>query len=469
MILKFYFNSSAKLKSPRAIATLPMLNSKMYAVWSPTMIHVVMRSKHMGLDNILEAYSQSFLGMSSAAIALYKANGGIHNIKTVAQAAALKGQPLAEMNLTALSYLADTMNGIGKGNSNGNNGKLDIPNVYLWLRRHGTMAVCEALYGRTGNPMREDPSLLDAFWAYDENLPSLLPGFMPEIFAKTAHRNLTKLRAALAQYYGSRNDQKQEASGVIRVSAAEKRQLGLSVEDLANLDFRLMYAAITNGVPTLYWLFVNIWMRPEVVEEIRREVLPIVATGYDTDGGCRKASVDIARLADECPFLVSCYQETIRLGSQGTGVREVSEDTVFTDDDGSSYLLKKGVQVMWATTTLHRSQSLWNNADEFVPDRFVADETRSDKEEKGRKQGYIPFGGGKHYCPGKDFAFANILGFVSALTLGFDFTGLSKDAVKPGRSRICDSIVKPPSRGEGVSMTIQRREGWENVEWSFRS
>jgi len=40
-----------------------------------------------------------------------------------------------------------------------------------------------------------------------------------------------------------------------------------------------------------------------------------------------------------------------------------------------------------------------------------------------RKAGYIPFGGGKHLCPGRNIAFAEILGTLAALLLGFEVRG----------------------------------------------
>lgn len=459
-------SKSAEMKSPKAIATIPMLNSKMYVVWSPKLIHAVMRHKHMSMDNLIETFSQRIFGTSAETIERFKAGGGVHTIMSTAQKAALKGPHLADMNLKASGYYADALNDICKCKRTRKDDELHVPNVYLWLRRHGTMATAEALYGRT-NPLRQDPSLIDTLWEFEENLHYLIPGFMPKLFARTAYRNRTKLQAAFAKYYGARMDHEKEVSGMIKVSAAEKRKLGLCTDELARLESGLLFAATTNTIPTLYWLFLNIWTRPDIIDAVRREVSGIVDVVSDSGGGLRKAMVDITRLETGCPLLTSCYRETIRLGSQVVGSRVVQEDTLVTDDDGTSYLLKRGIGVMWTARTLHRSPEVWENSDEFVPDRFMADATGSEKEEKERKQAYIPFGGGKHLCPGRNFAFTEILAFLSALALGFEVTGLRKGSIKPGGGRICDAIVKPPSMGEGVSITIQRREGWEDVEWSF--
>jgi hypothetical protein len=75
----------------------------------------------------------------------------MHRIK-----AAMQGQNLLRMNVKALAYIAETLNGIeGEG--------MRVSNLYTWLRDFMTMATAEGIFG-SQNPVMEDPSLIDALW-----------------------------------------------------------------------------------------------------------------------------------------------------------------------------------------------------------------------------------------------------------------------------------------------------------------
>ncbi len=69
---------------------------------------------------------------------------------------AMQGQSLYRMNVAALTYIAGQLHDIGDDG-------LRIPNLYRWLRHFMTWATSEALYGKE-NPVRKDPSLIEALW-----------------------------------------------------------------------------------------------------------------------------------------------------------------------------------------------------------------------------------------------------------------------------------------------------------------
>lgn len=79
----------------------------------------------------------------------------------------------------------------------------------------------------------------------------------------------------------------------------------------------------------------------------------------------------------------------------------------------------------------------------------------------------VPFGGGAHLCPGRNFAFAEILGLVGALVLGYEVVGLRAENIKMGPRVLASAIPKPMEDGDGGPVTLRRRKGWEDVQWSF--
>lgn len=106
---------------------------------------------------------------------------------------------------------------------------------------------------------------------------------------------------------------------------------------------------------------------------------------------------------------------------------------------------------------------------EFDSERFVSSAgSYTDKDiEKKRRAAYMPFGGGSHLCPGKNFAFAETLGLISVMVLGYEVEGLRTDQVKMGPRVLASAMPKPTADGDGGAVTIRRRRGWEDLQWSF--
>ncbi|KAK4184019.1 hypothetical protein QBC35DRAFT_392631, partial [Podospora australis] len=51
--------------------------------------------------------------------------------------------------------------------------------------------------------------------------------------------------------------------------------------------------------------------------------------------------------------------------------------------------------------------------------------------------------------------------------VGFEIEGLDGNKVKVGSANMGEAVAKPPADGEGGSVVVRRREGWEDVEWKF--
>lgn len=150
---------------PLPIATLPMLNGKVYVIWSPVLAQAALRNPDMTFDVFALEFAQRVFGASDDAVARLRGernDGGVaagdhmrrilHPLK-----AALAGQHLFRMNVKALNYVAERLNAIDPA------GGLEVENLYDWLRQLMTMATAEALYGAQ-NPARKEPGILDAEW-----------------------------------------------------------------------------------------------------------------------------------------------------------------------------------------------------------------------------------------------------------------------------------------------------------------
>ncbi len=295
----------------------------------------------------------------------------------------------------------------------------------------------------------------------------------PRLLAPAAVAGRSRLQDALAAYYGAGHDQGPEAGSVTKSRAAALRGTfpGWLV---GRMEVSLLHVAITNSVPTLFWMVVQIVSRTELLSRLRAELEAIVRIDSpESAGKRRKATVKIADLESSAPLLLSCFRETGRTASKQLLMRRVTTDTELPDPEtGRVYLLRAGVDVHMPAGVTHLAPEVWGDSpDDFNPDRFL-DVVRggNGEAERKKKAAYIPFGGGKHYCPGRNFAIAETMGLVLALVMGFDvIDGEGGDRVrvpKMARTTLGHGVAIPEPH-DIVKVKITKRKGWEDVDWNF--
>lgn len=273
----------------------------------------------------------------------------------------------------------------------------------------------------------------------------------------------------MREYYSNRSDEKAGVSELIRGRAAMLRDFGLNDDDIGGYEIMIIHVAITNTIGTGFWFFAYIYTTPGLVEALRDEAEAAVQrSGED------QVTVDIAHIVEKCPLLVACYRESLRLTNQFIGNRQLQADTTVSDSSNRTYLLKKGICIQWPARFLHTSKEVWgDDAMEFKPERFLEMNKDPDSPETKRKlASYIPFGGGKHYCPGRSFAQAENVGVVLTMILGYEVSPLQGDWSSVGipekdTPSFASAIYKPARNGRGWGVNIQRRKGWEKATWKY--
>lgn len=138
------------------IATLPILNGKMYAVWDANLIQAVLRNKHMSFVPFAVEFARRELDYTDEHERIVKETGLMGEFFEAVHAG-MSTQNTNRMNVVALKYVAERYDAIGPDD------ELVIPNLFIWARDLMTMATCEALYG-PDNPMRTQPQLLEDIW-----------------------------------------------------------------------------------------------------------------------------------------------------------------------------------------------------------------------------------------------------------------------------------------------------------------
>jgi cytochrome P450 len=301
---------------------------------------------------------------------------------------------------------------------------------------------------------------------------SIVLGFFPSIIARKGYLARAKLASILLPYYKAGYDQTEETSALVKERGRLFRKWDMPVDEIAKNEVAVMLVAVANTIPTMFWLFYHVWTRPELVDRLQQEAAQHVACLSATEGklppaGVKEITITYSSIGETCPLLHSCFREVARLASQNATLRRVLEDTVLRDENGQSWVLKKGNNVILPGECLHRDRDTWGeDADEFNPERFLPNNTPTKKKERLRKLSYVPFGGGRHLCPGRRFALAETLSFMAALVLGFDVEGLDPEKTRMQWSKM-GQAAKPLPGYEGGPVTVRRRKGWEHVVWKF--
>lgn len=253
------------------------------------------------------------------------------------------------------------------------------------------------------------------------------------------------------------------ASEAVKSSLATARKMDVSAEDYSRIEVFNISVATVNTVPTAVAMIQNILANTDLLRSLRKE-LEVILTTKETPYG-RQAELDIGRAEVECPLLNACYQEALRIGSTPTCNRAILEDVVLTDPDtGREILFKKGWRVSIPTFLLHNRDTFWGgDAESFKPEKFLPGGVATDSKGKVRTQGFVPYGGGAHLCPGRHLAKMEILASGALVIMALDFEAENGFVAQ---NYTLNSGAKKPVGLENVK--IRRREGWERVEWSVK-
>ncbi|KAK3302292.1 monooxygenase-like protein [Chaetomium strumarium] len=453
------------------ICTLPVLDGKLYLINSVPLISAGLRSQNLSFDPFIELFSKNALGVSQREMDRFREDPGYLPSVTKAFHPSLSGEPLRGVAGKALGQIAAELNRIGRGGGGGGDGEAhEIPNVADWLRDVMSQAIMMALYG-SNNPVT--PDVLDDVWEFDKSITVLTLGLAPRWLAPRAVAARRRIRAALRKYYMVGHDQGPDVSAYVRIRAASRRQIGVDESDLVAGEVDIPWTSLINTIPSLAWVFTNVFSRSDYVARVRQEVLEattVVEEGsYSSSSSSSShycATIRAAEL-DKKPFLGACFQEVQRLYNKLCGYRRVLEDTVLRDADGREYLLKKGNNAQWFHGVPHLSEEVWGpNAKVFNPERFIA--TPPD-EEKKRRGALIPFGGGKHLCPGRRFAVTEVVCMVGAVSLLFDVEGVTVPAARAGYAgcAMAHPAWDTDTGGRSSRVSFRRRRGWEDVKLQF--
>ncbi|KAL8120560.1 psoralen synthase-like [Apium graveolens] len=149
----------------------------------------------------------------------------------------------------------------------------------------------------------------------------------------------------------------------------------------------MFFAGTETPSTTLEWTIAALIKNPDVMIKLQDEVRNI----------CKGKPKVLESDLDEMHYLKAVIKESMRLYIPAPLLlpRAAREDVKVM-----GYDIKSGTQVLVNVWAIARDPSLWDNPEEFRPERFL----NSRIDYKGLHYEYLPFGAGRRSCPGIRFA-----------------------------------------------------------------
>ncbi|XP_058724144.1 geraniol 8-hydroxylase-like [Vicia villosa] len=184
----------------------------------------------------------------------------------------------------------------------------------------------------------------------------------------------------LKGYYGK--------SDMLDTMLNDENKNGDKYEDkIERLSVDLFVAGTDTVTSTVEWAMAELLHNPNVMSKAKSEINQLIGKGNLVQES------DIANL----PYLQAIVKETFRLHP---AVPLLLPRKAEIDLEINGYKVPKGAQVLVNVWAIGRDPSLWDNPNEFLPERFLG----SDIDFKGRNFELIPFGSGRRICPGLPLA-----------------------------------------------------------------
>jgi len=195
------------------------------------------------------------------------------------------------------------------------------------------------------------------------------------------------------------------------MQAKDEHDNGMDKQQLRDEVITLFVASHETTALTLSWLFYLLAKNPQVQQRLYDEI--------DATLGKRTITLDDLK---KLPYLKMVIDETLRLYPVGwLFPRFAAKDTRI-----GNYDIKQGNLVLVSPYVLHRDPSHYPNPEQFDPERFNEENSKSIG-----KYAYLPFGGGPRVCVGNSFAMMELQIAVATIAQHYQLELIPNQQIEP--------------------------------------
>ncbi|KGO73231.1 Cytochrome P450 [Penicillium italicum] len=450
-----YFNMLCEKHPQHSIFAVNIFSFKLFVTSSPTIMRAA--QKHptiITLEPLLKVTQKRFCQTPhEKLIRLCEKNNGSSLLSKIVHETnpALSGESLDRMNRRMLWQLLPFIDDMG------NHQTIDLN---AWLRHAITIVSTNITYGSL-NPF-QNPAIEDTFWKLERNVAILLADIVPWLISPKTWKARKHLCAAFEDYFDLAGHE--DGSDLLSMRYRSFLGAGLTHKEIAYAEMPLVVGLLANTVPAAFWAHFELFSRPKLLKEIREEVeqncLKIAPDGTHI--------IDLRCLRDNCPLLLSMYQEVLRTRSTMVTIRFVTQDVILADN----HFLGSGTMLFMPAKQLGRDRSAWGtSADKFDGRRFMRPTTRTDdsgdkKKDPRRSGGFMAFGVSPTICPGRHLATSEILSLVAMVALRYDIAPVNGLWCAPPKMNSATISNMSPVEGT-FPVTVKKRQKYEGKSWRF--
>jgi len=193
----------------------------------------------------------------------------------------------------------------------------------------------------------------------------------------------------------------------------------------------LLLAGHETTAHTLNWTFSLLAQNPDAEAKLHAELDTVLHGELPT-------LADLKRL----PYTDIVIKESMRLLP---AVYSIGRQSI-ADTEIMGYTIPKYTDVTVFSYFMHRNPRLWDQADQFMPERFSPD-----NEKNLPRYAYLPFGGGPRICVGNSFAAMEARLLLATIAQKYQLR------LNPGHKIELEPLITLRPKG-GLTMRIEQRE-----------
>lgn len=169
----------------------------------------------------------------------------------------------------------------------------------------------------------------------------------------------------------------------------------------------MLVAGHETTASVLTWTVYLLAKNPAAMEKAKAEVDEVM----DSTGG----TLTMADCMERLPYVMRCINESMRLYPHPPVLLRRAD---VEDELPGGYSVPAGQDILISVYNIHHSPEVWEDAEEFKPERFPLDQPVPN--ESNTDYAYIPFSGGARKCVGDQFALLEAQVILAHLLRGFD-------------------------------------------------